>query len=196
MKNTVITIAAFSLVLAMTGCKEDKPQVGDDLDRLGRAAAPPQAQTAAGVPSAKLPPMGGSSSTQGSGRVHEGEVIERINVPNYTYVHIKKDGGEEVWAAIPSDKVEKGEKVVITESLVMKDFSSRSLGRTFDAIIFGTRQGAVPADGGAPADMGLPEGHPSIGGQKKMEGALPPGHPPIEGQAADSSGDQKPPTKS
>ncbi len=177
MKNTLITFAALAFVFAGVGCKEDKAQVGEELDRLGRAAAPPAGQLAAGAPKAKLPPMGGASSTQGSGQVHEGEVLESIDVPNYTYVHLKKEDGAQVWAAIPSDKVEKGAKISITESLVMKDFASRSLGRTFDVIVFGTRKGAVPAQGGAPADMGLPEGHPPIGGKAPKPAAPKPAAP-------------------
>lgn len=63
-----------------------------------------------------------------------GAVVETMNSAGYTYVKIDTGNGE-VWAAGPQTIVELGDNVAVSGSL-MTDFSSSSLGRTFDEIIF------------------------------------------------------------
>ena len=64
-----------------------------------------------------------------------GTVVETMNSGGYTYVHINT--GEQMnWAAIPTTKVEVGSKVTLAPGMVMHNFPSKSLGRTFEAILF------------------------------------------------------------
>ena len=122
------------ILFLCTGCK-DKEQLDPSLENLGRATGPVEHGMRAPV------------SSDASGKVHSGSIVETMNVPNYTYIRFKDASGEIRWAAVPKDEVQVGEKVEIVESLVMKDFKSPTLGRTFDSIIFGTLEGA-PVDGG------------------------------------------------
>lgn len=64
-----------------------------------------------------------------------GVVIEAMNSAGYTYLLIDS-GVEKTWVAIPESTVVKGEKVTYKPGMVMKDFSSNTLGRTFESIIF------------------------------------------------------------
>jgi len=67
-----------------------------------------------------------------------GVVREVIQVPTYTYLRVDREGGEEVWAAVPSSpEMAAGAKVSIADAHVMHDFSSKTLGRTFAQIYFG-----------------------------------------------------------
>jgi len=64
-----------------------------------------------------------------------GMVIETIDSSGYTYMLIDSGAGKK-WVAIPESKVTEGEKVTYKDGMVMKDFSSKTLNRTFDSIIF------------------------------------------------------------
>lgn len=73
-----------------------------------------------------------------------GEVLEVANVPGYTYLRLKTAKGEK-WAAVNRSEVGKGDRVTVENAVVMKDFESRSLKRTFKSILFGTLAGAHAA---------------------------------------------------
>ncbi|HEB02379.1 MAG TPA: hypothetical protein ENI12_04020 [Nitrospirae bacterium] len=64
-----------------------------------------------------------------------GKVIETMDSGGYTYVQIEKDG-QNVWFAVPATSVKVGEQVAFQPGPVMQNFKSKSLGRTFEVIIF------------------------------------------------------------
>ena len=88
------------------------------------------------VPGSGAPPgeMGHQEPT------HAGVVVESMDAADYTYMRIKKDDGKEEWTATTRTEVKVGDRVIVAESLVMHDFQSKSLNRTFPRIIFGTRK--------------------------------------------------------
>jgi hypothetical protein len=64
-----------------------------------------------------------------------GVVIETVDTAGYTYVHF--DTGEErIWAAAPEFAVEVGQTVAISNPMLMANYQSRTLGRTFEFIYF------------------------------------------------------------
>jgi hypothetical protein len=73
-----------------------------------------------------------------------GEVIETQDVEGYTYLRLKTAQGE-TWAAVPTTAVKKGAKVAIDNPMVMNNFQSKALKKTFDKVVFGTLAGQVPA---------------------------------------------------
>ncbi len=64
-----------------------------------------------------------------------GTVIETMNSSGYTYMLIES-GAEKTWVAIPETKIEKGAEVTYNSGMVMKNFDSKTLNRTFESIIF------------------------------------------------------------
>jgi len=64
-----------------------------------------------------------------------GSILETMNASGYTYMKVQTTI-EEAWVAIPETEVKVGENVTFLEGMVMKDFHSKTLGRTFDTIIF------------------------------------------------------------
>jgi hypothetical protein len=64
-----------------------------------------------------------------------GTIVETMNAGGYTYMHIES-GAEKNWVAIPATTVKKGATVNYYEGMVMKNFASKTLNRTFDAVIF------------------------------------------------------------
>lgn len=66
-----------------------------------------------------------------------------MNAGGYSYICIEKNG-KKTWVAVPETKVSVGQEVTFQPGQEMQNFSSRSLNRTFDSIIFsGGLAGAV-----------------------------------------------------
>ena len=81
----------------------------------------------------------------------QGEVLEARDVSGYTYLRLSTPGGE-TWAAVPTAKVKKGERVTVVNTAVMNNFQSKTLGRTFDSIVFGQLGGGTAAAATATAE--------------------------------------------
>jgi hypothetical protein len=89
-----------------------------------------------------------------------GEVLETQDASGYTYIRLKTKDGE-AWAAVSKTTVKQGSKVTIENVMVMNNFESKSLKKTFNTILFGTLagtngQGTANAMGMAHAGMGKP----------------------------------------
>lgn len=84
--------------------------------------------------------------------VFTGEVLEVQDVESYTYLRLKTRDGE-TWAAVGRAPVRKGATVTIEDAMVVNNFESRSLKKTFQTIVFGSLAGANSHGGIArPAD--------------------------------------------
>lgn len=136
--NRAVLWSHLVLAAAALGCSSGE-QIDPELDKLGRATGPVNPGAA---PSA-TPPPGGA----GGGTVHAGKIVETMQVPNYTYMLLETDGGDRVWTAVPRTRVEVGQTAEVLESIVMRDFKSRSLNRTFPTIVFGTVRRPSETDG-------------------------------------------------
>jgi len=64
-----------------------------------------------------------------------GKVVETMTSGGYTYVCIEKRGVK-TWVAIPETKVTVGKKMAFQPGMEMKNFTSKSLNRTFESIYF------------------------------------------------------------
>lgn len=64
-----------------------------------------------------------------------GKVVETAEAGGYTYICLEENG-RKTWAAAPTMKVEVGEELELMPGAEMSNFSSKSLGRTFEKIIF------------------------------------------------------------
>ncbi len=85
----------------------------------------------------------------------KGKVLEVKEVESYTYLRLKtKD--DEIWAAVLKAPVKNGDEVMIENVMVMNNFESKSLKKTFKTILFGTLGGASGSGNGMTA------AHPSL----------------------------------
>lgn len=96
--------------------------------------------------------------------VVRGEVLEVREVESYTYLRLKTSDGE-TWAAVGRAPVKKGDKVSIEDVMVMSNFESRSLKKTFPVILFGNLAAA----------NGSPQAGAAAGKGTAAPSALPPG---------------------
>ena len=90
-----------------------------------------------------------SASPAGEGTL-TGQVLEHIAASPYSYVRIRTSKGD-VWAAVNEARIEKGSQVTVSSPMLMKDFESKALKRTFDEIYFGSlaAEGAAATDAAA-----------------------------------------------
>ena len=67
----------------------------------------------------------------------EGIVVSSIDTAGYTYMELA-NGDKKFWIAAPTTKVEKGEHIRFVENMKMHNFTSKTLNRTFNELIFVT----------------------------------------------------------
>ena len=66
---------------------------------------------------------------------NRGEVLSSIQVPGYTYIEVRTDG-RILWLAGNPVEVADGEIIAWDPEMVMQDFQSKALNRTFDELVF------------------------------------------------------------
>ena len=64
------------------------------------------------------------------------KVVSVTNAGNYTYINAKRADGESFWMAAPQTTVNVNDNITWQSGSVMQNFTSKSLNRTFDQIIF------------------------------------------------------------
>jgi hypothetical protein len=133
------TLPLLLVLLAALGCQSKKS------DAI--VAAP----TTGALPAAGAPAAGSGLT---------GKVLERIDASPYCYLRIQTARGE-VWAAVPEAKIEKGTEVTVANPMVMNNFESKTLNRTFAEVYFGT---LAPAGGAAAAPPPAPMAAPGMPG--------------------------------
>src|SRR4030067_1137594 len=83
-----------------------------------------------------------------------GKIAETMNSGGYTYLCIEKDG-KKTWAAIPETKVTVGENISLPPGYEMVNFTSKTLNRTFEKVIFTTGPTSAQSPHGAPDKMSI-----------------------------------------
>lgn len=76
-----------------------------------------------------------SSAFAASQYPNKGKVLETMDASIYTYIKVESNQGP-VWLAASKTKVSKGDTISYPDGNVMTNFTSKSLNRTFDKIIF------------------------------------------------------------
>jgi hypothetical protein len=108
------------------------------------------------APDANTTPRGGSPDAPAAAGALTGPVLEQLAAPPYVYLRIRTSQGE-VWAAVPAATVETGSVVTVSGAMLMTNFESASLKRTFDRVYFGTlgHEGSTMAGSGGDPHAGV-----------------------------------------
>ncbi|MCP4501590.1 MAG: hypothetical protein GY822_16650 [Deltaproteobacteria bacterium] len=117
--RTLISVLLFLLVINLN-CATNS-------DREGQDVSSSQEQNVPATGEKKALPKG----------TFRGLVLETLAAGGYTYARLMLDE-QEIWTALPACKLQIGQEVEVTVSVVMHGFHSKSLSRNFDQIIFGT----------------------------------------------------------
>jgi len=94
-----------------------------------------------------------------------GKIVETMNSGGYTYLCIEKDG-KKSWVAIPETKMTVGENISLPPGYEMVNFTSKTLNRTFEKIIFTTGPSSAQSAHGASDKMSV---HGGSMGSKSAE---------------------------
>lgn len=78
---------------------------------------------------------GDNQSDVVSKKPHIVKVVDMIQANDYTYLNVK-EGENTFWIAVTKMDIEKGEMLYFSQSMLMKNFESPSLGRTFESVLF------------------------------------------------------------
>ena len=150
--NARLLIGASLMTLTLWGCSEAQPET---------KAVPPSGLAGSGDPKAALPaghpPIGdqatkpnvpnlpaspghslGAPAPAAAEVTFTGTVVEAVDATSYTYLKVKTADAQEKWAAVLKLEVKAGQKIEVKQQMVMENFQSKTLNRTFEKIIFGT----------------------------------------------------------
>lgn len=144
------SIAPFVVLLLLASCgKKGEPAKGPIAPEAAHAPAsaptgappaeaiegkkPPSDPVHAGT--AKDPHAGLERQAINAGTGRKGRVVETMNAAGYTYLRVDENGSS-VWLAVMEVPVKVGDIVEFPDSQPMTGFRSKTLNRTFDAILF------------------------------------------------------------
>lgn len=108
--------------------------------------------------------------------VLKASITEFKDVTNYTYLNLKDSTGR-IWAAIPKTSVETGDEIELANIIVMKDFHSRVLDKTFATILFAVSS-KESSTHRPPSNMEMPARTMTGMPPDMMSGAMPHGNVP------------------
>lgn len=136
------------LLLLLAACSTETPAPAAPA-APGSTLLPPTLAPGAAPASQGAPAMPTAPTAAGI----TGTVAETMDAGGYTYLRLQTSAGEK-WAAVTEAKVAVGSTVTIVNAAAMHNFTSPTLKRTFDEILFGSlgsAGGAAPAMAAAPA---------------------------------------------
>jgi len=139
MKKLCCCVSGLALTLGLYAC-------GNGNNEQQAATPTPAPETQAAAPAAPA-----------AANVIKGKVAEVMDASGYTYLRLDDGSGKEIWAAIPKTDLKVGEEVTLQGGSVMENFSSKTLNRTFESIIFSSgvlREGEEAASSFADAVQG------------------------------------------
>jgi hypothetical protein len=122
-------------------------------------------------------------------RTVSGKVLETMDSGGYTYMQVDT-GKAQQWVAIPQAKVKVGDDVSYHDGAVMPNFTSKTLNRTFDSVVFSAGLvGQEPAQAPAQADPQATKPAPgNTAGADSFASAVKGEAPPAAMQAKTESG--------
>ena len=86
-----------------------------------------------------------------------GKVLETMDSGGYTYMKVDT-GDKQPWVAIPQSQIKVGQEVTYQPGMVMNNFASKTLNRTFDSIVFSSGLVGAGHGGSAMGDIQNPHG--------------------------------------
>ncbi|MFZ4857319.1 MAG: hypothetical protein ACOYL3_13075 [Desulfuromonadaceae bacterium] len=80
--------------------------------------------------------MGMGKETPQNAEPISGTVLESMNNGGYSYIYLQKKNGDKIWLAVAESPVTIGSRMNFAPGIIMTDFKSKGLDRTFATIIF------------------------------------------------------------
>jgi hypothetical protein len=116
------------------------------------------------APATKVKSMAKPSSGSLSGKV-----LETMDSGGYTYVLLETAAGKK-WVAAPKTVVTVGQSASFAPGMVMRNFKSETLNRTFDEVVFSSGKAGAVNHSGMPASAGACPGTAGKDGKSSSAG--------------------------
>jgi hypothetical protein len=135
-KRKIVLLMSIIALLA-AGCqKKEEPTKAVAPQAAMQPAAPqPGPQAPFAVAPGSNPHAGLQSQEIPPGVARKGKVVQTMDASSYTYVEVEEKG-QKLWLAVMKTAVKKGDIVEFPDGPPMIRFTSKTLNRTFDKIIF------------------------------------------------------------
>ena len=157
MKKFFSLCCGLIFIISLTACSKNKTE-----EQASTPAKPAQ-QTAQQAAQEAAPAPAPQPVT--------GKVLETMDSSGYTYLKVATDAGEK-WVAVNQTPVKVGEEVTYIDGMVMQNFFSKSLNRTFPEVIFSS--GLVGKDAVAQSMPPAGKAEDSFSKALSSEGTAPP----------------------
>lgn len=112
---------------------------------VGLSACSKKEETAAPTAAAPATVAPAAAPAVSATTPNSGKVVQLLQGGGYTYAEVETSNGEKVWLAGGQIEVKVGDAVQWGDAAVMTNFASKSLGRSFDRILFVNAWGPVGA---------------------------------------------------
>ena len=122
---------ACALSLALIACSDS-----DNKQAAQTETAAPATQTPAQPGQQQLSPSQQAALTAAKDLPKQGKVLEMMHAAGYTYMNIDTGTGQPMWIAASMMRIKPEQNIKWTDAAVMNNFTSKSLHRTFDKILF------------------------------------------------------------
>jgi hypothetical protein len=126
--NSLIILSIFAII----GCSEKTQE--QSVDAAGQDTVPQADQAAA---SEQQQPAANQSSGDQYQLPTEGKVLKAMHAGGYTYMEVENHG-KRFWIAATMMNVKRNDHIKWSDAAVMQNFTSSTLRRTFDEILFVT----------------------------------------------------------
>ncbi|MCF7956215.1 MAG: hypothetical protein K9M75_10460 [Phycisphaerae bacterium] len=128
--KTLLYLISITAILFLSSCKEDSSQSQNTQPQQRQVKRLPQSQ-----PPTKSEVHTHPAATVPSGGVHTVVVTEVLDTESYMYLKADENGTE-LWMAIQKMPIKVGDTISFENPLVMNNFHSKQLNKTFETILF------------------------------------------------------------
>ncbi len=122
---------ACALSLALIACSDS-----DNKQAAQTETAAPATQTPAQPGQQQLSPSQQAALAAAKDLPKQGKVLEMMHAAGYTYMNVDTGTGQPMWIAASMMRIKPEQNIKWTDAAVMNNFTSKSLHRTFDKILF------------------------------------------------------------
>lgn len=146
MRSAPVVLLALSLVACKGNAPAESPTnaPGASPTTSAPAGAPAAPAASSSGPAAAAPGVAPAKPPEQPKQTVSGKVLERIDLSTGMYLRLGTSSGE-LWAAVNTANVKKGDTVTVVNAITMDGFESASLKRKFDRIVFGALAGTPEA---------------------------------------------------
>ncbi|MEE8378886.1 MAG: hypothetical protein V3R49_00735 [Gammaproteobacteria bacterium] len=127
-----------ALGLALIACSDSDNKQADQTTQSKGAAPTIQAPAQSGQQQGQrqLTASQQAALAAGKGLPKQGKVLEMMHAAGYTYMNVDTGAGKPMWIAASMMRIKPEQNIKWTDAAVMNNFTSKSLHRTFDQILF------------------------------------------------------------